>query len=94
MKGQPWQPGPNGAGAEVQTRTIAPASLPEGAGPPAEVNPLISRGIAVEREKHVATGPTGAAGVAPSPAATRAMNRAALNAELASKIGLQDRMAQ
>ena len=58
MKGLPWQPDPNAAGMEVQTRIVVPMDLPPSTGGPPETKPLIARGVAVRRDEYLKMGPT------------------------------------
>ena len=58
MKGLPWQPDPNTASLEVQSRIIVAMSLPDPGEREVDTRLIIARGIAVKRSEYMQMGPT------------------------------------
>ena len=58
MKGLPWQPDPDTASLEVQSRIIVPMSLPDAGERNMDTRPIMARGIAVKMSEYIQMGAT------------------------------------
>ena len=58
LQGLPWQPDPNAAGMEVQSRSVLLMEMPVTEEVEVDTKPVVARGIAVQKSEYMAMGPT------------------------------------